>query len=151
MPEYKISRRRGTPGDYAILKNMEKLCFSECDRFSASSLRRFLLNPCGTITVDIIQANGIPAGYAVFFARKNSRVIRLYSFCVIPDFAGKGIGQGYLRKRLASFNEAVISLEVRASNARAQAVYKKLGFTISENLPGYYDDGEDGYRMVRQP
>jgi len=36
---------------------------------------------------------------------------------------------------------------VRTSNDRAIALYEKLGFVKVQELPGYYENGEDGIRM----
>ena len=41
-----------------------------------------------------------------------------------------------------------IQLEVRTTNEDAIRFYKRLGFSVSEFLPSFYNDGGDGYRMV---
>ena len=41
-----------------------------------------------------------------------------------------------------------IQLEVRTINENAIRFYKHLGFSVSEFLPSFYNDGGDGYRMV---
>jgi ribosomal-protein-alanine N-acetyltransferase len=41
-----------------------------------------------------------------------------------------------------------VRLEVRADNAAARALYAKLGFAESGQLPGYYEDGADGLRLT---
>lgn len=42
-----------------------------------------------------------------------------------------------------------IELEVRVSNTRAIRFYERYGFAISQTLPKFYTDGEDGYKMQR--
>ena len=40
-------------------------------------------------------------------------------------------------------------LEVTTDNFPAQRFYRKLGFNIERRLPGFYEDGGDGYSLVR--
>ncbi len=70
---------------------------------------------------------------------------------VTPDLRGKGLGELLF---LALVDEAVrrgvnwLTLEVRVSNASAQALYRKYGFTIQGRRPRYYsDNNEDAFIM----
>ena len=42
-----------------------------------------------------------------------------------------------------------MELEVRISNVEAIRFYKRYGFEISQLLPKFYTDGEDGYKMIK--
>ena len=44
---------------------------------------------------------------------------------------------------------AGVVLEVRASNAPAQALYRRAGFVVDGRRPRYYPDGEDAVLMSR--
>ena len=64
---------------------------------------------------------------------------------VAPDKRKNGIGSYLLKEliNLAKTQEITsLTLEVRASNVAAQALYKKFGFTSCGLRPGYYPDGE---------
>ncbi len=70
---------------------------------------------------------------------------------VTPELRGKGLGELLF---LALVDEAVrrgvnwLTLEVRVSNASAQALYRKYGFTIQGRRPRYYsDNNEDAFIM----
>jgi ribosomal-protein-alanine N-acetyltransferase len=70
---------------------------------------------------------------------------------VLPNRRGKGLGELLLA---ALFDEALargaewLTLEVRVSNASAQALYEKYGFTRQGVRRRYYsDNGEDAYIM----
>lgn len=52
--------------------------------------------------------------------------------------------------RLASHGAASVSLEVRAGNEPAQALYREHGFAAERVESEYYGDGEDAVIMVRQ-
>jgi ribosomal protein S18 acetylase RimI-like enzyme len=41
------------------------------------------------------------------------------------------------------------TLEVRADNTAARALYAGLGYAVAAALPGYYEDGGDGLRLTR--
>ena len=41
---------------------------------------------------------------------------------------------------------SVVSLEVRAANAPARALYERLGLRVVGQLPAYYGDGAVGVR-----
>lgn len=68
-----------------------------------------------------------------------------------PDWRGCGLGQWLM---LALLDAAVqrgahtSTLEVRAGNAPAIQLYKKLGFAIVGRRQRYYRDGEDGLIMT---
>ena len=72
-------------------------------------------------------------------------------FAVDEGSRGIGIGGQLLdafRRRCLMDGFGTIQLEVRTSNALAKGFYEKRGFRVSEFLPGFYNDGGDGYRMV---
>ena len=67
------------------------------------------------------------------------------------DYRRNGIGEGLLISVIelaTQLNANIVSLEVRASNKVAQALYKKYGFQEVRRRPGYYsDNGEDAILM----
>lgn len=73
---------------------------------------------------------------------------------VDPSFQRQGIGQGLMDEitKYAVIRGVVrMTLEVRVSNVRAQALYTKLGFVPSGIRKEYYhDDKEDALIMWRE-
>ena len=74
------------------------------------------------------------------------------TFGVHPDWRRLGIGRQLLLN-LAELSVAIgarrMTLEVRVSNAAAQALYRAFGFEIAGRRPRYYtDDGEDALIMT---
>ena len=70
---------------------------------------------------------------------------------VDPTLRGQGLGELLL---MDLFDEAMrrsatwVTLEVRVTNATAQNLYRKYGFTIEGRRPRYYsDNNEDAYIM----
>ncbi|MDI3339571.1 MAG: ribosomal protein S18-alanine N-acetyltransferase [Sphaerobacter sp.] len=73
------------------------------------------------------------------------------TIAVAPEHRGRGLGELLL---VTLFDEAIrrraewVTLEVRVSNAPAQALYEKYGFTRQGLRKRYYsDNGEDAYIM----
>lgn len=98
------------------------------------------------------SASGAMLGNIIGLRRKGSSAMRIYSVVVAPEARGLGTGQKLVAalETLAA-NEACnrVTLEVRADNAAARALYAKLGYREAEALPGYYEDGSDGLRLSR--
>lgn len=72
------------------------------------------------------------------------------TLAIHPEWRGWGLGELLLQRALeqAIENDAeTVSLEVRISNAVAQTLYAKYGFTTVSRLRGYYADGEDAHLM----
>jgi ribosomal-protein-alanine N-acetyltransferase len=79
--------------------------------------------------------------------------LRINNVAVAPAWRRQGIGEQLIRFALQEgiVNGCTVAiLEVRPSNAAAQALYAKLGFEITSTRPRYYsDDGEDALVMRR--
>jgi ribosomal-protein-alanine N-acetyltransferase len=74
------------------------------------------------------------------------------TFAVHPDWRRQGIGRQLL-VNLVEMSVAIgarrMTLEVRASNASAQELYRSFGFVVAGRRPRYYtDDGEDALVMT---
>ncbi|MEX0722015.1 MAG: N-acetyltransferase, partial [Balneolaceae bacterium] len=90
-----------------------------------------------------------PAGLLILYLHKKS--IRIFSIAVMPEYQGKGVGVSLLnhaRDIALKRNNTRISLEVNADNRRLVEWYKKAGFSSTELLKDYYEEGKDGLRMV---
>ena len=90
---------------------------------------------------DADAGGGVLAGFAV--ASLTPPEAELESIAVAEAFQRKGIARrllGELEARLRSGGVKTIWLEVRASNAGAQGLYRSLGFVESGRRPRYYAD-----------
>ena len=147
-----LTFRQASINDLEKILQFERECFNQDDCFSKKNLQRMLLNPKKTIIVDLILADNMVIGYAVYLTRKNSKKTRLYSICISPEYSGQGFAKKYLLSRLEQFtsNFIEISLEVRCSNIKAINLYKNIGFKVVSTLISYYPDGEDGYKLIRK-
>jgi len=138
--------RRARHSDDGAILTLEELFPS--DRMSMRSVRRFLT--AANARAWVAELEGAVVGNLILLTRKGSRIARIYSVVVAPQARGRRFGE-----RLVSAAEIearalglqAISLEVRADNAAARALYAKLGYQEVAVLAGYYEDGGDGLRL----
>ena len=72
------------------------------------------------------------------------------TIAVVPDCEGRGIGSALLTGLIGEARArgaADVLLEVRADNPRAQALYRRFGFTQIHVRRRYYRDGADALIM----
>ncbi|MGC9398770.1 MAG: ribosomal protein S18-alanine N-acetyltransferase [Anaerolineae bacterium] len=86
--------------------------------------------------------------------RLESKRAHISTLAVHPHWRGQGFGEllliTLLEKALREGAERV-TLEVRVSNAVAQALYRKYTFHKVAHLPAYYKDGEDAALLESDP
>lgn len=120
------------------------------DRMSLRSVRRFLRVPSAQVWV--AEREGAVVGALIWLSRRNGRAARIYSVVIAPEARGLGLAQQLvtaMETEARAFGRETATLEVRADNAAARALYAKLGYELRAELPGYYEDGADGLRLVK--
>lgn len=98
----------------------------------------------------ILTVGGEFAGYICFWLFAGE--IHLMNLAIHPEKRGKGYA-GYLLSKMAEKGAAEgvrkVWLEVRPSNLRARALYRRMGFREVGRRPAYYGDtGEDAIIMA---
>ena len=114
---------------------LEKICF--CDPWSEKSIASELSNPLALWLV--AEEDGVVVGYI------GSQTVPpesdVMNVAVHPDHRRKGIAQALvtaLWEALKEQGNERLTLEVRASNAPAIALYEKMGFTQVGLRRNYY-------------
>jgi ribosomal protein S18 acetylase RimI-like enzyme len=93
----------------------------------------------GSLHIKVLYEECKFAGFIAYYMQ-NFFVGRILFLDVKPEFRGKGLAQELVRyavddlKRLGA---TMITLVTRTTNHAAQAVYKKVGFTISYEEEGF--------------
>ena len=141
-----LQLRAATLADLDDLCALEALCFSY-DQIGRRSFRRLLQSSTAQLYV-ALEAEHLLA-YAIVLTRRNSRYCRLYSMATGPDARGKGVAKRLLQEIITRCQPRFsgMRLEVKTTNVAGLDLYRKLGFEVVDLLPGYYSDGDDGYRM----
>ena len=143
--EVKGRLRTMTEDDLDSVMVIESLCFRS--PWSRGSFEAEFQKPFGTRVV-FTEQDGI-AGYVVAWRIEDE--LHIANLAVHPARRRAGIAETLLRHVLdAEPGVSWIGLEVRASNAPARALYRKLGFHEAGVRKGYYaDEGEDAVLMVK--
>ncbi len=138
--------RRATINDLPALLRLET--GFPGDRLHRKNFRHLLTR--ARADVWLVVADGGPIGNAIVLYRTNSRRAHLYSLVIEPQARGRGFAQTLIevaQRSAAARGCLTMHLEVRCDNAPAIRLYRKLGYRVRQQLPRYYEDGQDGLRM----
>ena len=136
------------PAHVAQIAQLEKVCFS--DPWSEKSIASELENELALWLV--AEENGQVCGYV------GSQTVQgetdMMNVAVHPDFRRKGIAEtlvNALVEALKAKGSHCLTLEVRASNAPARALYEQLGFQEIGCRKNYYrSPREDGLILRKE-
>ncbi|WP_341937322.1 GNAT family N-acetyltransferase/peptidase C39 family protein [Marinimicrobium sp. C2-29] len=139
-----------TAPDLDDLVALEQRCF-DSDRLSRRSFRRWL---DGDQCVFLLARDGQRlAGYILVLFHRGTRLARIYSLAVDPDYRGRGLA----RRLIASGEEGARSsgcfymrLEVSSQNRNAIALYETLGYKQFGLYQDYYEDHSDALRYQKR-
>ncbi len=99
----------------------------------------------------VAKLDGRIAGYSIACLRPWGAEID--SIAVHPRHRRRGVAQRLMTRMLSALRRQRVPacfLTVRRSNLDAIAFYRRFGFVRTRNAPGYYEDGEDGWRMRKR-
>lgn len=126
---------------------LEKLCFS--DPWSENSVASELKNPLSCWLV--AEEDGVVAGYV------GSQTVMdesdMMNVAVHPDYRRKGIAEALVAELVEALKKReshCLTLEVRASNEPAKALYEKLGFTQVGLRKNYYRNPKEDALILRK-
>lgn len=126
---------------------LERACFS--DPWSERSVASELRNP---LSLWLVALEGdTVAGYVGSQAVLGEA--DMMNLAVNPDYRRQGIGERLVSELLRQLQEAQVhclTLEVRASNAPAIALYGKLGFSQVGRRPNYYEKPREDALILRK-
>ena len=130
------------------LERLERICFSR--PWSRKMLAEELENQCAAFLVAEDAVTGNVLGYAGLLVAADEGYIT--NVAVFPEQRRRGIA-GQLLQVFLNFAEAnrlaFLTLEVRASNAPAIALYRKHGFqTVGQRRNYYQKPDEDALLMT---
>ena len=131
----------------AQVARLEQRCFS--DPWSERSVAEELNNPLSLwlVCVEDDQVLGYVGSQTVLGETD------MMNIAVSPECRRKGIGEGLivsLVEQLKKRESRCLSLEVRASNAAAIALYEKLGFHQVGRRPNYYRNPREDALILRK-
>ncbi len=135
------------------LKDLERVMEIERASFGAGAYERALFleyyRATGSIFLGAVRAGRI-LGYSLAAIRQQRA--ELVSIAVDPPERGRGAAAMLIEslvRRLRRRRVTRISLMVRTENRAAEDLYRKHGFRRIRRVPRYYEDGADGWLMIR--
>ena len=141
--------RQAAERDILAIEGREQVCFS--DPWSYESLEHDILNNKLSFYI-VAEVEGVVCGYVGIWNIVDEGHIT--NVAVSPDYRRKHIASNMLDVLIASCQEAGVervTLEVRAGNDAAKALYAGKGFKEISVRKGYYqDNGEDAIIMWRE-
>jgi len=141
-----VAVRPALAGDVSAIAALEKACFSR--PWSEQSVREELENPNARLFV--AEEDGAVLGYAGMQTAADEGYV--LNVAVDPAARRRGIGRqlvAVLRDTAVRCGLTFLTLELRAGNAPAAALYAAFGFESVGRRPNYYDDPrEDAVLMT---
>ena len=129
--------------------NISKECFST--PWSIESITAELNNPLAKYIIAIDEETNLVVGFIGAWIIVGEASIT--NIAVTSNYRNKGIANNLIHsliKVCLDLNCYLINLEVRASNVKAQNLYKKNGFLVDGLRKGYYEDTkEDAILMTK--
>lgn len=144
--------RLATIDDAAALAALEQKAFDP-DFFHLMSKSQFSrLIKKGNADILVAEEDQRLIGVVVILYRKRSKLGRMYSIAVHPDFQGRDVGKSLfeaMENRLKEKDMRGALLEIRADNTDHLARYQKQGYRLTRIMPEYYPDGCAGLKLER--
>ena len=128
---------------------LEKRCFSG-DQLSRRSFSRWIKQSASIIRVLVLDDQLV--AYGVVLHSRGTKLARLYSLAVSPDFQKRGIAAqliAHLEAQARAHQHLFMRLEVARSNKAAHELYLKLGYKPFGTYVDYYEDHDDAIRMQK--
>ncbi len=124
-------------------------CFKKGENYNKHTFS-YLLNEPTTLSYRVETPTEQIVGF--IFVMTNSGTGHITTIGVAPEHRRRGLAEKmllHIEDALRRRDITTISLEVRVSNIAAQSLYRGLNYTIVQRLNNYYNNGEDGFLMVK--
>lgn len=125
-------------------------CFENGENYTKHTFS-YLLSQPNAICFQVTTAERRMAGFLCLLIGPDGTG-HITTVGVAPEHRRRGLAEQMLVRldqALIERGVASVVLEVRVSNLAAQSLYKTCGFNVVQRLTKYYNDGEDGFLMVK--
>ena len=136
--------------DIDALVALETACF-ETDRLSRRSFKHWLAADHRALLVADVEKN--VAGYILIIYHPGTRLARIYSIAVSPQYRGLGLAKQLMAAGEQAANEEgrlYLRLEVSVDNTPAIKLYETQGYQKFGIYRDYYQDHKDALRYQKR-
>lgn len=133
----------------SALVALEARCF-QTDRIQRRSFKHWIDNDDAIFRV--MSSGETLVGYGLVLCNRGTKLARLYSLAVSPDFQNQGIARQLiecLESDAKNRQRLFMRLEVAKHNTGAYHLYEKLGYRPFGTYANYYQDEDDAVRMQK--
>jgi ribosomal-protein-alanine N-acetyltransferase len=130
--------------------NLNRRCFKKGENYTKYTFS-FLLSEPKTLSYQVATPSGEMVGF-IFVMVGEDGTGHLTTIGVAPEHRRRGLAQkmlAHVEAALVKRGINMIFLEVRVENSAAQKLYRDLGYSIMQRLTKYYNNGEDGFLMIK--
>lgn len=125
-------------------------CFANGENYTKHTFNYLLTQP-NAICYQIATEERVMAGFVCVLVGNNGTA-HITTIGVAPEHRRRRLAErllAHLDRALAKRSIGSVMLEVRVSNRAAQDLYKHCGFSVVQRLSSYYNNGEDGFLMMK--
>jgi [ribosomal protein S18]-alanine N-acetyltransferase len=129
---------------------LNQRCFKKGENYNRQTLS-FLLSEPNVLSYRAATPSGEMTAF-IFVTTGADGTGHVTTVGVAPEHRRRGLAQKLLVHAEAALRRrhiSMIRLEVRVSNIAAQSLYRQFGYATVQRLENYYNNGEDGFLMVK--
>ncbi len=129
---------------------LDKRCFVDGEAYSRETFE-YLLTAPEAITFRAVTRGGTMAGFIIGLVEPD-HTGHITTIGVAPEHRRRRLAHRLMEKTEDAFrcrHIRTVRLEVRSINTGAQALYRTIGYTVTQRLPRYYSNGGDGLLMIK--
>lgn len=131
--------------------NLNLRCFKAGENYTKYTFS-YLLGEPNSLSYRVVAPTGQMVGFVFVMTNREDSTGHITTLGVAPEHRRRGLANKLLRhaeEALRKRGIGVVMLEVRVSNRAAQNLYRAFDYSIVQRLPNYYNNGEDGFLMVK--
>lgn len=125
-------------------------CFRNGENYTKHTFS-YILNEPNTLSYRIVSANGEMVGFICLMINSDGAA-HITTIGIAPEHRRRGLAEkllSHLESSIRFRGIGTVVLEVRVGNLAAQRLYISAGYMIVQHLVKYYNNGEDGYLMMK--
>jgi ribosomal-protein-alanine N-acetyltransferase len=126
-------------------------CFKAGENYTKYTFS-YLLGEPDSLSYRIVTPTGQMVAFVFVMTSREDGTGHITTIGVAPEHRRRGLGNKLLNhaeEALRKRGIGVVMLEVRVGNLAAQNLYRAFDYSIVQRLPKYYNNGEDGFLMVK--